>query len=310
MSALPAVAVVALGVAGLVLVVQALPIFRRPALGDRLAPYLGALGPRGSRLLDDVAAPRRGLAVVLGPIASDVAARLHDVLGSIDIDARVAASGWPCSVRDFRMSEVSWGIGGLAAGLASCALLAAGGRAISPVAALVMALVFAAGSVLWRERALDRAVAARRAAMLAEFPTTVDLVCLAVTAGESLRGALDIVARTGGGPLAFELRAVLRAARAGEPLADALGVAARRIDLAPFDRFVDAVVAAQQRGLPLADALHALAGDVRESRKRDVLEAAGRKQVAMLIPVVALVLPVAVVFAFYPGVIALRMVTR
>lgn len=132
------------------------------------------------------------------------------------------------------------------------------------------------------------------------------MVCVAVTAGESLRGALELVVRDGAGPLAAELRMALRAARGGLTLAAALEQAARRLGLAVFDRFVSAVVAAQERGISLADALRAMAFDVRESEKRDVIEAAGRKQVSMLVPVVGLILPVAIVFAFYPGVVAIR----
>jgi tight adherence protein C len=94
------------------------------------------------------------------------------------------------------------------------------------------------------------------------------------------------------------------------PLADALRARAEQLGLAPFNRFVAAVVAAQERGIPLAEALRAMAFDVREAEKRDVIEAGGRKQVSMLVPVVALILPVAVIFAFYPGVIAIRTLAR
>jgi len=62
--------------------------------------------------------------------------------------------------------------------------------------------------------------------------------------------------------------------------------------------------------MPLGEALRAMASDVRESEKRDVIEAAGRKQVSMLVPVVGLILPVAIVFAFYPGVVAIRTLAR
>ena len=54
-------------------------------------------------------------------------------------------------------------------------------------------------------------------------------------------------------------------------------------------------------GLSLADVLRAQAGDVREERRRALLETGGRKEIAMLFPVVFLVLPVTVVFALYPG---------
>jgi tight adherence protein C len=157
---------------------------------------------------------------------------------------------------------------------------------------------------------LSRSVAARRARARAEFPTTVDMVCLAVTAGESLRGALELVAGTGGGPLASEIRVALRVARGGVPLADALQQRARGLGLPPYDRFLEAVIAAQERGLPLGEALRAMAFDVREAEKRKVIEAAGRKQVSMLVPVIGLILPVAIVFAFFPGVIAIRTLAR
>ena len=92
----------------------------------------------------------------------------------------------------------------------------------------------------------------------------------------------------------------------GRPSTEALEARARIVGLASFARFVSVVVAAQERGIPLADALHSLAFDLREQEKRDLIEAAGRKQIAMLVPVIALILPVAIVFAFYPGVVAIR----
>jgi tight adherence protein C len=315
-NALQAIATIGVGLLGLALLVRSLPYFRRTTLNERVAPYLGALGPSGSGLFGEGAHPADGSSIASGATAllqtalRDAGARLHRLLGSIDVDARIDASGWNCSVADFRAQEAAWALGSAGGAIAFGMLLVGAGRAISAPAIGMAALVFAVGGVLWRERALDRAVASRRAAMLAELPTAVDLVCLAITAGESLRGAIDIVARGGSGPLARELRGVLRSARSGEPLADALAAAARRIGLAPFDRFVDSVTAAQQRGVPLADALHALAADVREGRKRDLLEAAGRKQVSMLMPVVALILPVAIVFAFYPGVVAIKVLAQ
>ena len=71
-----------------------------------------------------------------------------------------------------------------------------------------------------------------------------------------------------------------------------------------------AVGAAQERGIPLADALRSLAFDLREHDKRELIEVAGRKQISMLVPVVTLILPVAIVFAFYPGVVAIRTLAR
>ena len=55
------------------------------------------------------------------------------------------------------------------------------------------------------------------------------------------------------------------------------------------------------RGTPLAEVLRAQAQDVREEGRRLVMEAGGRKEIAMMVPVVFLILPITVVFAAFPG---------
>ena len=71
--------------------------------------------------------------------------------------------------------------------------------------------------------------------------------------------------------------------------------------LPSLSRFVDGIVIAVQRGTPLAEVLRAQAQDVREDGRRALLEAAGMKEIVMMIPVVFLILPVTVVFALFPG---------
>ena len=74
-----------------------------------------------------------------------------------------------------------------------------------------------------------------------------------------------------------------------------------RTNLPPLARFVDGVAIAVERGTPLAEVLRAQAVDVREAGKRALMEAGGRKEIAMMVPVVFLVLPVTVLFALFPG---------
>lgn len=59
-------------------------------------------------------------------------------------------------------------------------------------------------------------------------------------------------------------------------------------------------------GTPLADVLRAQAQDVRESGRRALMEAGGKKEVAMLVPVVFLILPITVVFAVFPSLATLQ----
>jgi tight adherence protein C len=66
-------------------------------------------------------------------------------------------------------------------------------------------------------------------------------------------------------------------------------------------RFVDAVVVAVERGTPLTNVLTAQSGDAREARRRSLIEVGGRKEIAMMVPVVFLVLPISVLFVLFPG---------
>ena len=141
--------------------------------------------------------------------------------------------------------------------------------------------------------------------MLAEFPVLADLLALAVVAGEAPQDALQRVCRLTGGELARDLGDALARARTGTPLTTGLGAVAERTTLEPFARFVQGIVVGIERGTPLADVLRAQAVDVREIGKRALLEAGGRKEISMMVPVVFLILPVTVVFALYPGLLTL-----
>ncbi len=227
-----------------------------------------------------------------------------------ELPDRLRASGGGIDESTFRAQQVTWGLVGALGGLAVGALGLAAGRSVSPILVLGLVVAFGVAGIAARDRALTRAVARRQETIRTALPTFVDLICLSVTAGESLRSALGMVAESAAGPLADELRSALRSARAGTPLTEALETRARIVGLAVFARFVSVVAAAQERGIPLADALRSLAFDLREQEKRDLIEVAGRKQIAMLVPVIALILPVAIVFAFYPGVVAIRTLAR
>jgi len=147
----------------------------------------------------------------------------------------------------------------------------------------------------------------REERMLAEFPTVAELLALAVTAGEGPVAALERVTATARGELSTELRATLAAVRAGAPLSRALEQLADRTGLPSLTRFAEGVAVAVERGTPLADVLRAQAQDVRESGRRALMEAGGKKEVAMMVPVVFLILPVTVVFAVYPSLATLRL---
>jgi tight adherence protein C len=175
------------------------------------------------------------------------------------------------------------------------------------VTLLVLVAACAVGGALGRDAWLSRAASRRTARIVAELPTIADLLALSVTAGEGARAALERVARTTSGALPDELRRTLADARAGEPLSRALHDMALRSGAQPLRRFVDGIVAALDLGTPLAGVLRSQAHDARVAGREQLMEQGGKREIAMLVPVVFLILPVTIVFAIYPGLIAIRL---
>ena len=301
-TALQGAAVGLLAVTGLLVVVSRVPAFRRPRLDDRLAPYLRD-APRPSRLLG---APRPltpfpTLERIAAPVLSDAGRLVERLLGgATSVRQRLDRAGSAMSVEEFRAEQVLWGGAGLLGGL-GVGVLAALDGSLRPLPILMLSAVLLATGVLGRDRWLTREVVRREARMMAELPTVAELLALAVAAGEGAVGALERVTRQSSGELAKELGRALGDARAGASLVQALDGLSARTGLPALARFVDGVAVAVERGTPLADVLRAQAVDVREAGKRSLLEAGGRKEIAMMIPVVFLVLPVTVVFALFPG---------
>lgn len=291
---------------GAALVLARLPARRRVSMVERLAPHLRD-APRASRLLaGPTAAPGgwRAVLTLLAPVGRDAGAlrgALDRLAGGAEGTARrLRQAGGDRSLEQFRAEQVACGVAGLAAGLGGAALVALT-RGAPPLPLTGLVLVAGLVGVLARDWWLTRAVARRGERILAEFPTVAELLALSVVAGQGAVGALDRVASSSTGELAGELRAALAEARAGAPLVVALDGLATRTSVPALGRFVDGLAVALERGTPLADVLRAQAQDVRELSRRQLMEAGGRKEVQMMVPVVFLVLPVTVLFAVFPG---------
>jgi tight adherence protein C len=292
---------------GVLLVVTFAPPFRSVRLVDRLAPYLQD-APPPSRLLGTATEPGLLTAArrVFGPVVTDGARVLDRALGGRSaVQRRLDALASDATVEDFRVEQVVWGGLGLlaAAVIAGLGTLAAG--ELNVLSVLLLCTAGLVGGLLGRDWWLTRQVARREELLLAEFPVVAELLALAVTAGEGPAAAIERVTRLSGGELAGELGGALGRTRAGVPLTEALQQVADRTSLDPLARFVDGLLVAIERGTPLAEVLRAQAADVREAGKRRLLEAGGRKEIAMMVPVVFLVLPVTVLFALFPGLISI-----
>ena len=298
---------------GVILAVRATPPMRPVRLADRIGPYLGDTPPP-SRLLARPAATSAPFVVMrrlFGPVMGEAVTLVERVLGgAASTRRRLAGLGSSMTVEEFRIEQVLWGaIGTVAAAL----VVAAGGLLrgnVDPFLIVLAALAGLIGGVLGRDWWLSRQLEQREQAMLSEFPVVADLLALSVVAGESPVDALERVCRLTGGELARDLGRALSRARSGTPVARALSDLAEQTTLESFSRFLQGLVVAIERGTPLADVLRAQAVDVREVGKRALLEAGGRKEISMMVPVVFLILPVTVLFALFPGLLTLTSLAR
>lgn len=286
---------------GLLIIVRTLAARRRPTLAARVAPYLVDTVGFTRLRQREVVTPTGVLAVLGRPIVRDAAHLVERILGgAASVRQRLVRAGKAPDVDHFRAEQVLYGAGGAAAG-ATIGLSLVLGNGSSVFFLLFITCVGAALGVVGRDQLLTRQATRREARMLTEFPTVAELLALAVGAGEGAVGALQRVCRLSQGELATELGRCLADARAGASLPRALGGLAERTGLTSLSRFVDGVVIAVERGTPLADVLRAQAQDVREEGRRDLMEKGGKKEIAMMVPVVFLVLPITVLFAVYPG---------
>jgi tight adherence protein C len=293
---------------GLILVVSRVVVLRRPQLAMRVLPYVRDL-PQTSRPEAHPDTPDSALREVFGPPLRSAADMLERVLGgSASVRRRLERANLPMTVHEFRIEQVMWGLVGfaVAAGVSVLVAIRVPGRTVPLL--MLCVVIFVLG-VLLRENRLTAQMTDREGRILAEFPTVAELLALAVAAGEGPAAALDRVVARSHGELSAELGRVLAEIRTGTSLARALDDMAGRSGLPVVARFAEGMAVAVERGTPLADVLHAQALDVREAGRRSLIESGARKEVLMMVPVVFLVLPVTILFAFWPGVVGLHLVT-
>lgn len=280
---------------------------RRPRLADRIAPHVRSSVADEVRRRDVTVSPLPTVERLLAPVVRD-GVRMMRRWGSstADVEARLARAGIALTADQFRASQVVWALAGLAAGTAGAVVLGAV-RGTSPVALTVIALSCAVGGVVARDLVLTQTIRRRETRILAELPTIAELLALSVAAGEGAHAALARVADSTTGVLAASLTEALGFARTGVPLAQALTRMADGSGVPALTRFATGVATAVDRGTPLAEVLRAQAADVRSEQRESLMVEGGRREILMMVPVVFVILPVTIVFAVYPGAVAINL---
>ena len=292
---------------GLLMVVSALRR-RRPTLVERLAPYVHA-SPASSGLLG-ARAPDAGGRTVSSVLLATIGSTGYvlERLGSSaeSVRRRLSRAGSALTYEELRLQQLLWAASAFTSTIGT-GLLISTVRHVSVPLLVLAALIALVGGAACRDWWLSREVERRRRRIEAQLPDIVELLALVVGAGQGPVAAIERVVDLGSGELVDELALTLADVRSGTVLTTALNRLESRVASLHVTRLSEAISVALERGTPLADVMRAQAADAREASRRALMEEGGRREIAQMVPVVFLVLPITVVFALFPGLFVLRL---
>lgn len=266
-------------------------------LEPRLRPHLlvvrSRLGTARPVTIADVPAGRSGLVEVFGPMVArgaDLLARLLDASGPAATALRLRQAGRTMTVDAYRSRQLAFTVGGTAGGVLIGVALGA-----SSVIVLVLAAAGAWWGASWMRAQVDRAIRLRREAIRADLYTVCQLLAVYLRTGSTPIGALQRLIDRVCSPVAAELDNAVQRVRAGTPpeiaLADLAGSTPEPV-AARLYRLIGASWTAG--GDPTA--LLALAEDLQNLRRDDLTRTMGRRRIAMIVPLVAVMAPVMILF--------------
>jgi Flp pilus assembly protein TadB len=280
----------------------------RPAgrLAPRVRPYTlaarrrvagdGALTSRAPNANRATSGPLRRLC---GPMVRSVTQTLGRLVER-RADETLALSLWQAGFvdvtpADYRARVVSrallFGVAGAGIGIA---LLH------SPVATLALALCgVVVGASRTRGR-MDRARRERTERMRLELYTVNQLLAMHVRTGVGPIQAVQRLVDHGSGAVVDELAAVLVAVRRGSAEPAAFRRAAELTPEPAAARTYKLFAAGAERGVDLAGALRALSEDLRDARRDEIRQSATKRRAAMLVPTIAVLAPVMLLFIAAP----------
>lgn len=266
----------------------------RTALGDRRELRVAGAAPRAGRWLpatpgETGAALGQRLQRALEPTddaALEQRLRRAGVLTEFAPAQRAAA---------YRSRVLAATAAGTAAGAAVAVAIA--GTAVAALAGAGLGGVV--GATRWRGR-VERAIDRRRERIRIELYTVNQLLALHVRAGGSVTQSVARVADRIGGVIAGELREALAAHRSGRALDVALTHAASETVEPNAARTYRLLASGVNYGTDLADALRRLSDDIRVERAEALRRAATRRRAAMLLPTIAILAPVMLLFVGAP----------
>lgn len=223
-----------------------------------------------------------------------------------EITALLPVAGASTSLRSFRIRQLTYVALGLSLVSLWMILKSLSLKPLSPLLGFAM-LVMSMGASGWLAKwQLEESRRKRSEHVDAVLPVFLELMAFTVGAGEPVVAAMDRVTKEISGPFADAIKVMTFRIHAGENLADGLRFLNMQFVNTSLSRAVRTLETAIDRGTPLAEVLRGQASDARAAYSRNLMILAGKKETAMLLPVVFLILPMIVAVSIYPGLIALN----
>jgi tight adherence protein C len=147
---------------------------------------------------------------------------------------------------------------------------------------------------------LERGIAERRERIRLELYTVNQLLAMHVRTGAGPVQATQRLVDRGQGVVIDELRSVLAAMRNGVSEPEAFRRAAEATPEPAAARTYKLFAAGAERGVDLADGLRALSEDLRDARREEIRQTATKRRAAMLVPTIAVLAPVMLLFIAAP----------
>lgn len=202
---------------------------------------------------------------------------------------------------NFRLAQFS--LISIVVGAASAALIF---QIITFTTFLILILMGSGSVALGLERNLSNRCKRRAQRIESEFPSLIEMLTLAAGAGESPISSMKRLSMRAHGHLADEISEVVKNVEEGIPFSTALDSMSHRLGSTSIRRFVDSMIISLARGTPLVETLSHNVQEARNHQRIRLLNAAGKAEISMMIPVVFLILPVSILFALFPSLSALN----
>jgi len=281
-----------------------LPPTRR--LEPRLRPYvqlarsrLGLSADLSAPALPGPAVSASTLGALFGPMLGAAARRLSALLDAGDDEAlrlRLRQGGFAETSPDqYRMRQLAWTTGAASAG-ATLGLVVTHGAAGTLVLAGAGATF---GATRWRGR-VSSAIEARRRRMRIELYTAAHLLAMLIRTGHGPLQSVRLLVARGRGPVIEELGEALAWAAGGMGEVEAFERLAADTPEPAAARVYRLLASGIAAGGDLGTALLAMSDDLRAERREQLEREATRRRGAMLIPTIAIMAPVVLLFVAAP----------